>query len=116
MVDYEIIITFVKIFLHKKMVKPTDEEFKTIERVEKLRENHRELWFERNQAFGLDSIERRYGGVLIRLNTAIYRLKKYLSGEVVSIEELEEPRLPATRKSSHVAYTQGYGSIVSAFA
>lgn len=87
----------------------------TVKRVEALRENHRELWFERNQAFGLDSIERRYGGVIIRLNTAIYRLKKYLSGEFKSIEELEEPRLPATRKSSHVAYTQGYGSIVSAF-
>jgi hypothetical protein len=86
-----------------------------IARIEKLRENHRELWFERNQAFGLDSIERRYGGVLIRLNTAIYRLKKYLNGEIDSIEELEEPRLPATRKSTHVAYQQGYSSIVSAF-
>lgn len=86
-----------------------------IARIEKLRENHRELWFERNQAFGLDSIERRYGGVLIRLNTAIYRLKKYLNGEIDSIEELEEPRLPATRKSTHVAYQQGYSSVVSAF-
>ena len=34
MVDSEIIITFVKILLHN-MVKPTEEEFKIIERIEK---------------------------------------------------------------------------------
>ncbi len=83
--------------------------------VDSLWKKHRELWFERHQAFGLDVMDRRYGGVLARLNTASYILGEYLDGKIATIEELDEPRLPATRKSSHISYKIGYGSIASAW-
>jgi hypothetical protein len=83
--------------------------------VEDLWKKHRDLWFERHQAFGMDVMDRRYGGVLTRLQTAIYLLKKYIAGEIDAIEELDEPRLPATRKSNHIAYKIGYGNIASAW-
>jgi hypothetical protein len=83
--------------------------------VDMLWKKHRALWFERHQAFGLDVMDRRYGGVLARLNTASYVLGEYLEGRISQIEELDEPRLPATRKSNHIAYRIGYGSIASAW-
>ena len=76
---------------------------------------YRTLWFLRNQAFGFDVIERRYGGTIARLKTTIYRVNEYLEGRIDSIEELDEPRLPATRKSNHISYSNGYLSIASAW-
>ena len=86
-----------------------------IANVKALREKYRELWFMRHQAFGLDVIDRRFGGLLARLDTAIYLVGAYLDGKIDSIEELAEPRLPATRKSNHISYSHNYLGIASAW-
>lgn len=74
----------------QKMV-PVLEEVK--KRVDTLRKTHRTLWFSWNKPFGWEIIEIRYGGVLTRIDTVIYRLTQYLGGEISRIDELEEERL-----------------------
>lgn len=86
-----------------------------IESVKVLWKKYRDLWFVRHQAFGLDVIERRFGGLLARLDTAIYLVGAYLDGKIDSIEELDEPRLPATRKSNHISYSHSYLGVASAW-
>ena len=88
---------------------------KLIDLVEDQWLKYRTLWFLRNQAFGFDVIERRYGGVIARLKTTIYRVNEYLDGKIDFIEELDEPRLPATRKSKHISYSHSYLSVASAW-
>jgi len=60
-------------------------------------------------------IDRRFGGVLARLDTAIYLVGAYLDGKIDTIEELDEPRLPATRKSKHISYSHSYLGVASAW-
>lgn len=62
-------------------------------RVDTLRKAHRKLWFSSNKPFGWEVIEIRYGGVLARIDTVIYRLHQYIEGEISKIGELEEERL-----------------------
>ncbi|MCT1904282.1 beta-N-acetylhexosaminidase [Oceanobacillus sojae] len=62
-------------------------------RVDTLRKVHRNLWFSFNKPFGWEIIEIRYGGVLARVDTVMYRLQQYIEGEISKIEELEEERL-----------------------
>ncbi|WP_331000798.1 hypothetical protein [Radiobacillus kanasensis] len=64
-----------------------------IKRVEDLRKAHRKQWLHMHKPFGWEVIDIRYGGLLTRLDTAIYRLNDYIEGRVESIEELEEERL-----------------------
>lgn len=61
--------------------------------VDELRKNHRKLWFSMYKPFGWEVIDIRYGGVLSRLESSIYRLEQYLSGDLLSLPELEEERL-----------------------
>ncbi len=63
------------------------------DRVDTLRKAHRTLWFALNKPFGWEIIEIRYGGVLVRIDTVIYRLHQYIKGEISKIDELEEERL-----------------------
>ncbi|GAA0332115.1 beta-N-acetylhexosaminidase [Oceanobacillus sp. FSL W7-1281] len=63
------------------------------ERVDTLRKTHRTLWFSLHKPFGWEIIEIRYGGVLTRIDTVMYRLNQYIGGEINKIEELEEDRL-----------------------
>ena len=63
-------------------------------RIEELRKAHRELWLETNKPVGWEILDIRYGGVLSRVDTAIYRLDQWLKNEVDTIAELEETKLP----------------------
>ena len=63
------------------------------ELVLELRDTHRTQWLKTYKPFGWEVLDIRYGGVVSRLDTAIYRLKQYLNGEIAEIPELEERRL-----------------------
>lgn len=51
-------------------------------------------WQEGFRIFGLEVIEQRLGGQLLRLRTAERRLQDYLSGKLTRLEELEQTILP----------------------
>jgi hypothetical protein len=52
-----------------------------------LREAHRELWHALYKPFGWEVLDIRYGGLLVRVDTVLWRLKDYLAGEIESIPE-----------------------------
>ena len=54
---------------------------------------HRDLFFKSNKAFGWETFELRYGTVIGRTETALWRLRQYLAGEVRELDELKEERL-----------------------
>ncbi|MFD2044901.1 hypothetical protein ACFSTA_14550 [Ornithinibacillus salinisoli] len=58
-----------------------------------LRIKHRELWFEMNKPFGWEVLEVRYGGLIMRTETAQSRIKQWINDRINRIEELEEERL-----------------------
>lgn len=62
--------------------------------VRKTWEENRALWFARHKPFGWEVLERRYGTLLLRLESLIYRLNEFINGNIQAIEELEEKRLP----------------------
>ena len=64
-----------------------------IQAVRKFAEAFRALWLMENKSFGLEVQEQRFGGLLYRLEVCSNRLKDYLDGKEVSIEELEEQSL-----------------------
>ncbi|MBQ8907246.1 MAG: beta-N-acetylhexosaminidase [Clostridia bacterium] len=64
------------------------------EKTESVRLSHRAAWLKNNKAFGWQTLDVRYGGVLARCDTAIMLIRAYLDGEISRIEELDEPRLP----------------------
>ena len=63
------------------------------ERVKALRESHRKSWLTYNKPFGWEVFDIRYGGLLMRFDTAKERITAYLAGEISVIEELEAPSL-----------------------
>jgi hypothetical protein len=73
--------------------KIVDELAQLQDKVEKLRQAHRSLWFSMYKPFGWEVVDIRYGGVLSRLDSAKYRLNEYLKGHVEQLLELEEERL-----------------------
>ena len=64
-----------------------------INRVKELREFHRDLWMKINKPMGWEVFDGRYGFLLMRLDTAIYRIREYLDGKIGAIPELEQERL-----------------------
>lgn len=62
-------------------------------RIKALRESHRKNWTTYNKPFGWEVFDIRYGGLLMRFDTAKERITAYLAGELDTIEELEQPRL-----------------------
>lgn len=63
------------------------------ERMRALRLAHRAHFFTEYQPVGWEVLDIRYGGALMRMDTAKARLDDYLSGKIDCIEELEEQRL-----------------------
>jgi hypothetical protein len=63
------------------------------DRVSLLRTCHRSLWHRINKPFGWEVHDIHYGGVLMRVDSAIARIGDFLEGQVDRLEELEEPRL-----------------------
>ena len=62
--------------------------------VKKLRISHRNHFFDEYKPIGWEVMDIRYGGVLMRIDTAIERLSDYLNGKIDKIDELLEKRLP----------------------
>ncbi|WP_313468992.1 beta-N-acetylhexosaminidase [Carnobacterium sp.] len=65
-----------------------------INAVETLRNRHSAIWLATYKAFGWETLDIRYGGLLQRLKTAHQRIGHYITGEINQIAELEEQRLP----------------------
>lgn len=84
-----------------------------IKRYEKLRITHRSYWFKNNKPEGFDVIDLRYGTQFMWLDTAIYRLDQYLSGEIDDMAEFDNERLlyPTDRELPFVSM---YSKMVSA--
>ena len=57
--------------------------------VDALWKHHRDMWLDTYKPFGLEVIERRYGGLRARLESLSDRLHAYLDGSVPSIPEFE---------------------------
>jgi hexosaminidase len=64
-----------------------------MDEIRKLREIHRESWFRDHKPQGWEVLEARYGALIARCETAIWRLENYLNGEIASLPELEEKRV-----------------------
>ncbi len=69
--------------------------------------SHRALWHKQLKPFGWRGLDDRYGGLILRCDTARMLLDHYLAGETDSLPQLEEPRLPKAlggfaRYTSHV--------------
>lgn len=65
-----------------------------LELTEQCHAMHKSLWLESYKPFGWEVLDLRYGGTEARICTAQERLGAYLRGEILCLEELEEPRLP----------------------
>ncbi len=61
-----------------------------INNIEEFVEVYNKQWLEENKVFGLEVIDLRIGGMLLRIRTAINRLTAYLNGTIAVMEELEE--------------------------
>jgi hypothetical protein len=66
-------------------------------RCEALRTAQRDAWMTYNKPFGFEATDAQYGAMTARIDTAVYRIEAYLSGEIDAIEELEEERLKFNR-------------------
>ena len=58
--------------------------------VRKLWEIHRDAWFKQHKPQGWEVIEGRYGRTVMRIETAQWRLKAFLDGDIESLPELEQ--------------------------
>ena len=54
------------------------------------------LWEKENKPFGWEIHDVRIGGLIRRIKTCKEKIKKYLIGEIIEIEELEAEPLPLT--------------------
>ncbi len=61
---------------------------------EKLRTVDSEVWASSRKIFGWATQDTRYGGMISRLDTAAKRLNDYLIGNIETLPELDEERLP----------------------
>ncbi len=84
-----------------------------IKQIEDLRLYHRQLWHMLNKPFGYEIMDLRYGALIARLDSTIWRLNDWILGKVDRLEELEEPRLPFDNNDGAVLCLP-YQRIVSA--
>lgn len=75
--------------------------------VESMRAARMKEWNLSNKTFGFEVLDLRFGGIKQRLETTKYRLEEYLAGNVETIEELEEVRIPVVNFRE-----QGMGEII----
>ena len=64
------------------------------QKVEDFAEQFSHQWQQENKIFGLDTIDIRFGGLLKRIKRAQERLQQYTTGQLDSVEELEQEILP----------------------
>jgi hypothetical protein len=56
--------------------------------------------------FGTENVDHIYGGQKERVKSAIRRIKGYLNGDISSLKELEEPRLPLPAETCGCGYNR----------
>ena len=61
-----------------------------IERTRRFHRAFRNQWFEVNKATGFEVQEARLGGVILRTESCLERLRDYIAGKTDRIEELED--------------------------
>ena len=54
---------------------------------------HHLTWLATNKPFGLETLEQRYGGLVLRLDSLRFRLQAFVDGDVQDIPELDEKLL-----------------------
>jgi hexosaminidase len=101
-----------------QLLKLTQESLPSLyESISVLHRTHRELWMKTCKPFGWEIMDIRYGGMMVRIDTAVYRLNAYLNGELNKLDELEEERLymdgPRNESSTTLGHAGSYNSIVS---
>ena len=85
------------------------------ERMCELRRLHRRHFFDEYKAIGWEILDIRYGGAIMRIDTAMLRIDDYLNGDISSIEEFEEERLSFSGKDGDlVPDVQTYQMLCSA--
>ncbi len=67
--------------------------------IETLRQATRELWFSTNKPYGFEVLDRRFGGLMARYDSAACRMGQFAAGEISDIEELSVPKLPLYKES-----------------
>ena len=80
-----------------------------MEGIRALRDSHRGAWMEYHKAFGWEIHDLRYGGLILRFETAKERIGEYLEGKLDRIEELEEARLRMDGVLDPMAEPRFYG-------
>ncbi len=80
--------------------------------VAELEERFTTVWEGSNKIFGLDRVQLRFGGLMMRLQAAKRRLQLFISGKMDSLEELEAQLLPYA--DGGIVCVQNYDSIASA--
>ena len=65
-------------------------------RVQALHVHHRQLWYATYKPLGWEAEDLRYGALLSRIDTVVYRLKQYLRGEISELPEVTQTRLSFT--------------------
>jgi|LSQX01.1.fsa_nt_gb hypothetical protein len=78
-----------------------------------LRIAHRNYFFGEYKPIGWEVLDIRYGGALMRIDTAIARLDDYLSGNAAKLDELEEERLSFSGENK-IMHPIRYASVCSA--
>lgn len=82
-----------------------------VQAVTELEERFTTVWESSNKIFGLDRVQLRFGGLIMRLQAAKRRLQLLISGKTDSLEELEAQLLPCARDG--IICEQMYNSIAS---
>lgn len=65
----------------------------TLQRVERLRRHHRQSWHRDNKSWGWELLDRRYGGLLARLDTLRWELARWRADPTQPLEALTEPQV-----------------------
>lgn len=76
-------------------------------RMRKLHDAATKQWHSENQAIGLDSLDLKLGGVIMRLEVAEKRIRDYVEGNVAELQELDRERLP------FVAHVEGKPNVAA---
>lgn len=72
-----------------------------LENLRKMHSVREKLWMQNAKPFGYELLDIRLGGVCTRLESHKRRIESYLNGNISSLEELEQERLPYWQEKNH---------------
>jgi hypothetical protein len=74
---------------------------------------HRELWMSTYKPFGWEVVDRRYGGLIARLESVSVRLSDFLAGRIDSIPELEAKLERVYDFKKGIMPNMGWGRVIT---